>query len=200
MHDLVLKGMVAAVFADQGHHFSKIPQREIVMREGHGVEGDAHEGPFVRQRHLARRQPRLPNLRQVHPIPAELFDTQRRYRCELDAGELEVRTSPWQAWTMSECPGSRMWPGSTAVVELTGLRTPCVLIDRFRSGLKRRVISPEKAGPAFRCGVLGIVRTGGRVATAISRERCCRALPGALVSVKAVRVCERAVAPQPPVA
>ena len=54
--------------------------------------------------------------------------------------------------------------GPSAIVELTGLRTPCVLIDRFRAGLKRHVLSSEKTGPPFRCGVLGVVRAGGRVA------------------------------------
>jgi hypothetical protein len=45
-------------------------------------------------------------------------------------------------------------------VELTGLRTPCVLIDRFRPGLKQHMLSSEKTGPAFRCGVMAVVRTG----------------------------------------
>ncbi|WP_349253875.1 hypothetical protein [Bradyrhizobium sp. CB2312] len=60
--------------------------------------------------------------------------------------------------------GTRILLGPTASVELTGFRTPCVLIDRFRSGLKQHVLSSEKTGPAFRCGVMAAVRTGGRVA------------------------------------
>jgi len=60
--------------------------------------------------------------------------------------------------------GTRIRLGPTAIVELTGLRTPCVLIERFRAGLKRHVLSSEKTGPPFRCGVLGVVRAGGRVA------------------------------------
>ncbi|WP_245444377.1 hypothetical protein [Bradyrhizobium sp. Y36] len=40
--------------------------------------------------------------------------------------------------------GTRIGLGPTAVVELTGLRTPCVLIDRFRTGLKRQVVSSAK--------------------------------------------------------
>jgi hypothetical protein len=34
------------------------------------LKGDAHAGPFVRHRYLARRRPRVPNLRQVHLIRA----------------------------------------------------------------------------------------------------------------------------------
>ena len=52
--------------------------------------------------------------------------------------------------------------GSTALVELTGLRTPCVLIDRFQAGLKRQLSSAE-TGPPFNSGVLGVVRAGGQV-------------------------------------
>ncbi|MGY3478394.1 hypothetical protein [Bradyrhizobium ottawaense] len=51
-----------------------------------------------------------------------------------------------------------------AIIELTGLRTPCVLIDRFRAGLKRHVLSSAETGPPFKCGVLGVVRAGGAVA------------------------------------
>jgi hypothetical protein len=61
-----LEGSVVAVAANRGHHFSKPPQDHVVLVEGHGVEGDAHAGAFVRHRYLARRQPQLPNLRQVH--------------------------------------------------------------------------------------------------------------------------------------
>lgn len=77
---------------------------------------------------------------------------------------------------------TRIQLGPSAVVELTGLRTPCVLIDRFRSGLKRHVLSSAAAGPPFRCGVMGVVRTAGpvaagnpaRVSTPEGRGRPCR--------------------------
>lgn len=77
-----------ALSADRGHCFSKMPQRDILLVEGHGVEGDAHAGPYVRHRYLARRQPRLPNLRQAHLIPSELFGTLRRCGYDIRAGEL----------------------------------------------------------------------------------------------------------------
>jgi MOSC domain-containing protein YiiM len=48
-------------------------------------------------------------------------------------------------------------------VELKGLGTPCSLIDKFQSGLRRQVISSAETAP-FRCGALGVVRAGGQVA------------------------------------
>jgi hypothetical protein len=59
-HDLSLDGRVVAVAADRGHRFSKPTQDRIILVKDHGVEGDAHAGPFVRHRYLARRRPRLP--------------------------------------------------------------------------------------------------------------------------------------------
>jgi MOSC domain-containing protein YiiM len=53
----------------------------------------------------------------------------------------------------------------TTAVELTGLRTPCVLIDRFQPGLKSRMIRKDIRGPKFKCGVLGVVRIRGRVSS-----------------------------------
>ena len=88
MLDLALEGTVVAVAADRGHHFSKRPQGSIVLVEEHGVEGDAHAGAFVRHRYLARRRPRFPNLRQVHLIPRELFDTLRALGYDVYPGEL----------------------------------------------------------------------------------------------------------------
>ena len=84
---LSLEGTVVAVAADRGHHFSKPTQDRIVLMEDHGVEGDAHAGAFVRHRYLARRQPRLPNLRQVHLILSELFATLLDAGSEVGAGE-----------------------------------------------------------------------------------------------------------------
>jgi MOSC domain-containing protein YiiM len=45
------------------------------------------------------------------------------------------------------------------------LRTPCVLIDRFKPGLKRRMLVEEYGRPRFRCGVMAVVRSSGRIST-----------------------------------
>ncbi|MBH5370545.1 MOSC domain-containing protein [Bradyrhizobium glycinis] len=162
-HDLSLEGKVAAVAADPGHHFSKPVKDRIVLVAGHGVEGDAHGGPFVRHRYLARRRPRLPNLRQVHLIPAELFAFLGEAGFEVAAGDMGENITTI-GLDLERMPlGTLIELGPSAVVELTGLRTPCVLIDRFQRGLKRLVLSSEETGPPFKSGVLGEVRAGGPV-------------------------------------
>ncbi|MBP0115348.1 MULTISPECIES: MOSC domain-containing protein [Bradyrhizobium] len=162
-HDMALEGTVVAVAADRGHHFSKPIQDRIALVEGYGVEGDAHAGALVRHRSLARRQPHLPNLRQVHLIPSELFATLSGAGFSVAAGELGENITT-AGLDLERMPlGTLIELGPAAVVELTGLRTPCVLIDRFRAGLKRQVLSSAERGPPYKSGVLGVVRTGGTV-------------------------------------
>jgi MOSC domain-containing protein YiiM len=58
--------------------------------------------------------------------------------------------------------GTLLRLGASATLELTGLRTPCVLIDRFKAGLKNR-LQGRPAGPRFKAGVMAIVTEGGEV-------------------------------------
>jgi MOSC domain-containing protein YiiM len=49
-------------------------------------------------------------------------------------------------------------------VELTGLRNPCVQIDRFAAGLMRQVLGRDADGGVVRkAGVMAVVRSGGVV-------------------------------------
>jgi MOSC domain-containing protein YiiM len=132
----------------------------IHLVEGHGIEGDTHAGQHVGHRYLARRNPRAPNLRQVHLIPAELFDDLARHGHHISPGDLgeNITTSGLQ---LERLPlGALLRLGSSAAVELTGLRTPCVLLDRFQAGLKKQIIGGSER-PLYKCGVMGIVRAGG---------------------------------------
>jgi hypothetical protein len=156
-------GTVVAVAADRGHHFSKPLRDSIDLVQGLGVEGDAHAGPHVRHRYLARRRPRLPNLRQVHLIPVEIFAELRTAGYDVGPGELGENITV-AGLDLERLPlGTVIRLGTTVAVELTGLRTPCVLIDRFQSGLKSHMIRKDICGPKFKCGVLSVVRIGGRV-------------------------------------
>jgi MOSC domain-containing protein YiiM len=155
-------GAVVAVSVDGKHRFSKTSRLSITLTSGHGVEGDAHYGPFVRHRYLARRDPRAPNLRQVHLIPSELYDTLRTSGFEVRPGDLGENIAT--VGLDLECLplGTVLMLGASATLELTGLRTPCVLIDRFKSGLKKS-LQGGPPGPRFRAGVMAIVAEGGEV-------------------------------------
>jgi MOSC domain-containing protein YiiM len=50
------------------------------------------------------------------------------------------------------------------VVEITGLRNPCVQLDRFQAGLMAAVLDRDAEGNLVRkAGVMAVVRVGGVV-------------------------------------
>jgi MOSC domain-containing protein YiiM len=156
-----IEGKVVAVCAAPKHRFSKTPCLSIALVAGLGVEGDAHFGSLVRHRYLARRNPRAPNIRQVHLIPVELFDELQAVGYDVAPGDLgeNIVTA---GLDLESLPLDTELRICSAAVRLTGLRTPCVLIDRFSAGLKTRLVA-DGPGPPFRAGVMGVVTVGGVV-------------------------------------
>ena len=158
----VLRGSVVAVALDAKHRFSKTPRLSIILTAGYGVEGDAHYGQFVRHRYLAHRKPRSPNLRQVHLIPSELFNALRKPGYDLSPGDLGENITT-AGLDLEMLPlNTQLRIGTSANIRLTGLRMPCVLIDRFKSGLKTRLLT-ETPNPRFRAGVMAVVSEGGEI-------------------------------------
>src|SRR3954464_5267295 len=159
-----LDGTVIAVSCDNAHRFGKMPRRSVKLVKDHGVEGDAHAGRFVKHRYLANRAPKLPNNRQVHLIQFELFGDLALLGFEVRPGELGENITTLGLNLLKLPLGSLLHLGNGAIVELTGLRTPCGYLDRFQKGLKRTMIVRTHAGTRyFRSGVLGIVRESGEL-------------------------------------
>lgn len=156
-------GKILSVARDSQHRFGKQVLESITLVEGHGVEGDAHAGQYVKPRFLARRLIRHPNQRQIHLLPAELFAELRESGRIVGPGELGENVTT-AGLKLEQLPlGTRLHLGGAAVVELTGLRTPCGLIDRFQKGLRREILRIDASASKYRCGVLGIVVAGGGV-------------------------------------
>jgi MOSC domain-containing protein YiiM len=161
--NMALEGTVVAVASNLKHEFSKFIKDTIKLVEEHGVEGDAHAGRFVQHRYLAKKMPALPNSRQVHLIASELFMELASRGFNVAPGDLGENVTT-AGLDLTNLPlGTRLQIGNSAIVELTGLRTPCALIDRFQKGLKRAVIAKHQE-PRFRCGVLGVVTATGHIA------------------------------------
>jgi MOSC domain-containing protein YiiM len=131
--------------------------------ENHGIEGDAHAGRLMKHRYLAKRQPTLANNRQIHLIQCELFDELAVLGFQVKPGDLGENITTGGIDLPALPLGCILRVGSSAVIELTGLRTPCGYIDRFRKGLKRTMTVRTGNGHTFRAGVLGVIRTGGEV-------------------------------------
>jgi len=60
--------------------------------------------------------------------------------------------------------GARLHLGDDAIVEVTGLRNPCVQLDHFQPGLLSAVLVRDASGSITRkSGVMSIVIAGGEV-------------------------------------
>jgi len=159
-----MTGAVLAVSARRGHHFSKTNVLEIRLIAGLGVDGDAHAGATVKHRSRVAKDPNQPNLRQVHLIHAALFDDLHARGFEVAPGDLGENITTTGINLLALPVGARLHLGDHAVVEITGLRNPCVQIDRFRAGLMSAVLDRAGDGSLIRkAGVMGVVRAGGDV-------------------------------------
>ena len=57
-----------------------------------------------------------------------------------------------------------LWLGENAAVRLTGLRNPCVQLDRFQDGLMKAMLDKDEVGNVIRkAGVMSVVLYGGLV-------------------------------------
>jgi MOSC domain-containing protein YiiM len=155
---------VIAVSQRDGHHFSKTPSLCIRLLTGLGVAGDAHMGTTVKHRSRVRRDPTQPNLRQVHLMHAELFDELRAKGFSVQPADLGENITTSGIDLLALPAGTRLHLGATAVVEVTGLRNPCVQIDGFQKGLMAATLDKDVAGNLIRkAGIMSIVLSDGDV-------------------------------------
>ena len=159
-----MDAIVTAVSRSATHSFSK-PNHEVIrLLAGLGVEGDAHLGTTVRHRSRVAKDPSQPNLRQVHLIHAELFDELEAQGFDVAAGAMGENITTRGIDLLGLPTGARLLIGKSAVIEVTGLRNPCVQIDRFRKGLMKAVLGKDEDGNLIRkSGIMGIVVEGGDI-------------------------------------
>jgi MOSC domain-containing protein YiiM len=155
---------VVAVHASARHEFSKQVREVIRLVEGLGVEGDAHFGATVQHRSRVRRDPTQPNLRQVHLVHTELHDELGDVGFEVGSGDVGENVTTRGVDLLGMPRGTRLRLGPDAVVEITGLRNPCVQLDRFADGLMQATLDRDAEGRLVRkAGVMAVVVTGGDV-------------------------------------
>uniref|UniRef100_Q07R48 MOSC domain containing protein n=1 Tax=Rhodopseudomonas palustris (strain BisA53) TaxID=316055 RepID=Q07R48_RHOP5 len=155
---------VTAVALRRGHHFSKTPSMSIRLLAGLGVDGDGHCGATVKHRSRVRKDPNQPNLRQVHLIHAELFDELAAKGFRVTPADLGENVTTSGVELLALPTGTRLALGDSAVVEITGLRNPCVQIDQFQQGLMAALLDRDADGGLIRkAGVMAIVLQGGEV-------------------------------------
>lgn len=157
-------GAVAAVSSSATHTFSKVNQEFIQLIAGRGVEGDAHLGEKVKHRGRVKRDPDQPNLRQVHLISAELYDELCAAGFSVAPGDLGENVTTCGLDLLGLPTATRLHLGDSAVVEVTGLRNPCVQLDRFEAGLMAALLDRDDNGELVRkAGIMAVVIEGGTV-------------------------------------
>jgi MOSC domain-containing protein YiiM len=158
-----MHGRVTAVSRSATHTLTKPAQGSIRLVTGLGVEGDAHQGETVKHRSRVARDPSQPNLRQVHLIHAELLDELNAAGFTVKPGDMGENITT-RGLDLLALPTGTLLTIGAAVIELTGLRNPCVQLDRFQPGLMQAMLDRDAAGNLIRkAGVMGVVLVGGDV-------------------------------------
>jgi MOSC domain-containing protein YiiM len=155
---------VTALASSATHSMAKAKCDALRLLAGLGVEGDAHHGVTVKHRSRVARDPSQPNLRQVHLIHAELHDELRALGFDLSPGQMGENVTTRGVYLLALPAGARLHLGESAVVEVTGLRNPCLQLDGIAPGLMKAVLDRDLSGNLVRkAGVMAIVLAGGEV-------------------------------------
>ncbi|MFF0451418.1 MOSC domain-containing protein [Streptomyces sp. NPDC004609] len=158
-----MSGIVTAVSSNGEYAFTKPNRDSITLLAGLGVEGDVHAGVTVKHRSRVAQDPTQPNLRQVHLLHEELFAEVRAEGFTVVPGDLGENITTRGIDLLGLPVGTLLRIGD-AVLEVTGLRNPCLQIDNFQDGLLKQVVGRDEAGNVVRkAGIMSIVREGGTV-------------------------------------
>lgn len=160
-----LTGEVVAVSRATHHGFAKQTQPSICLLAGEGVQGDAHRGATVQHLYQLRRDPTKPNLCQVHLFAAEKLEDLAAKGFALAPGEIGENVLTRGVDLVHLPRQTQVRLGAEAVIEISGLRTPCSQIDRYHAGLQALLWEPGNSTGKRerRAGVMAVVLRGGIV-------------------------------------
>lgn len=156
--------VVMAVSRSSVHRFSKEVHDCIRLLAGLGVEGDAHSGVTVKHRSRVAADPTQPNLRQVHLIHAELHDELVAKGFRAAPGMMGENVTTRGLDLLALPRGARLRFGTSAVVEVTGLRSPCKQLNDYQAGLLAAVLDRDAQGNlVMKAGIMAVVLAGGDI-------------------------------------
>jgi MOSC domain-containing protein YiiM len=100
----------------------------------------------------------------VHLIHAELFGELRDKGFTVQPGELGENITTSGIDLLALPTGTLLHLGASAVVQITGLRNPCVQLDHFQHGLMAATLDKDPAGRLIRkAGIMSVVISDGDV-------------------------------------
>jgi len=159
-----MAAIVCALASSGSHTMEKRKRDALRLVAGLGVEGDAHAGTTVKHRSRVAKDPSQPNLRQVHLIHSELHDELCARGFPVGPGQMGENVTTRGVYLLGLPAGARLHLGSSAVVEVTGLRNPCLQLDGIHPGLMKAVLDRDAGGELVRkAGIMAIVLAGGEV-------------------------------------
>ncbi len=159
-----MTALVSHVFSSPTHTMSKVARDSITLLAGLGVEGDAHMGVTVKHRSRVAADPTQPNLRQVHLIHSELHAELEGKGFNVAPGQMGENITTHGIDLLALGVGARLHIGDQAIIEVTGLRNPCLQLEGIQSGLMQAALDTDENGKLIRkSGIMGVVIAGGVV-------------------------------------
>ena len=161
---MINKTTVIALSKSETHSFSKINCDKLILREGLGIEGDAHMGKTVKHRSRVKQDASQPNLRQVHLIHSELYNEIALKGFQVNPGQIGENITTHGIDLLSLPKGTILKIGADAAIEVTGLRNPCSQLNSIKEGLMNAVLGKDDNGNIIlKAGIMGIVIKGGEI-------------------------------------
>src|SRR4051812_22219048 len=159
-----MDGTVVAVAARPTHTMSKPLAESIRLLEGLRAEGAAPQGVAVKHGRRVARDLTQPNLRQVHLIHQELHDELQEKGFTVGPGVMGENVLTRGLDLLGLARGTRLFLGAEAVVEVAGLRNPCLQLNGIEEGLLDATLDRDAEGGLVRkAGIMGVVVAGGEV-------------------------------------
>src|SRR4051794_24030967 len=141
-----MAGTVVAVDSRPTHTLSKPLAGSIRLLAARGAEGDAHLGGAARHHSGVAGDPTQPNLRQVHLIHEELHAELRGKGFAVEPGRMGENVLTRGLDLLALPRGTRLRLGGEAVVEVTGLRNPCLQLNGIQEGFLDAVLDRDADG------------------------------------------------------
>jgi MOSC domain-containing protein YiiM len=155
-------GVVVSVSSEARHDIRKGVRESVFVREGHGVDGDAHAGATIQHVARVKKNPTKLNLRQVHLIAIELHLELAAAGIEVSPGAMGENLTTSGIDLLALPTGTLLDIGEGARLEITGLRNPCKKLDDVAPGLMDAVLDRGPDGELIRrAGVMAIVIDSG---------------------------------------
>jgi hypothetical protein len=139
-----LTGVVKAVSRSPIHSLMKKNEERILLIAGLGVDGDTHQGATVKHSLHRLRFGKQPNWRQVHLIHAELHAELRERGFNIAPGQMGENVTTKGLDLLSLPRGTRLRLGPDALVQLTGLRSPCTQVEQDPTGPDDGNVGPRR--------------------------------------------------------